>query len=145
MKTLFEEKHIACYFDEEERIVYHKWLEKAKGEHFRSGLMKVCNEYVKLKQNFPRLHWLGDTQNLTVMPLEDQKWLDEVWNDILFVKAKVKTHAVIVGNDIFAKYAMEKFKKAMNTKYASQNIMLETFKDEKEAYLWFKKLNSTAA
>ncbi len=36
MKTLFEEKHLACYFDEEERIVYHKWLNKAIGVDFRS-------------------------------------------------------------------------------------------------------------
>ncbi len=50
-----------------------------------------------------------------------------------------------VGNDVFAKYAMEKFKKTMNIKYAAQNILLETFKDEKDAYGWFKRLNSKAA
>lgn len=145
MKTLFEEKYLACYFDEEERIVYHKWLDKAKGEDFRSGLLKVRNEFIKIKKNIPDLHWLGDTQKLSVLPLEDQKWLDEVWNDLLFVKAGVKSHAVIVGNDVFAKYAMEKFKKTMNTKYATQNILLETFKDEKDAYQWFKRLNTMAA
>lgn len=145
MKTLFEEKYLICQFDEEERIVYHKWLDKAKGEDFRSGLTRVCNEFIKLKRDFPDLHWLGDTQQLTVLPLEDQKWLDEVWNDMLFVKAGVKSHAVIVGNDVFSKYAMEKFKKSMNIKYSNKNILLETFKDEKEAYQWFKRLNSMAA
>jgi hypothetical protein len=116
MKTLFEEKHLACYFDEEERIVYHKWLNKAIGEDFRSGLLKVCNEYIKLKKTILGLHWLADTQELSVLPLDDQKWLDEVWNDTIFVKAGVRSHAVIVGNDVFARYAMEKFKKTMTQK-----------------------------
>ena len=79
------------------------------------------------------------------MPIADQKWLDETWNELLFVDAGVKTHAVIIGDDAFTKYAMEKFKKTMNQKYASKKIILETFKDEEAAYAWFMNLNEKIA
>jgi len=40
---------------------------------------------------------------------------------MLFIKAGVRAHAVIIGADVFAKYAMEKFKTTMQTKYADKN------------------------
>ncbi len=142
MKTLFEEDHIVCYFDEAENIIYHKWLKPEKGKIFREGLLRVLENFMRLNVDQPGLHWLADTQQLSVLPLEDQQWLNDTWNEALFVKANVKTHAVIVGSDVFARYAMEKFKKSMNLKYASRNICLETFANEEMAYDWFKKLNS---
>jgi hypothetical protein len=99
---------------------------------------EVYNEYVKHKKSNPVLHWLGDARLMGVLSLEDQSWLDKVWNEMLFVKAGVKTHAVIIGTDIFAKYAMEKFKKSMLAKYADQNLLMETFPDKEAAYKWFK-------
>ena len=139
MEKLFERKSIICYFNNEEKVVFHKWLEKSKGEDFRSGLTGVYEEYVKLKRRNPVLHWLGDTRNLGVLPLEDQKWLDEVWNELLFEKAEVKTHAVIVSNDVFTKYAMQKFCQTMAQKYSAQNVQLATFTNEEDAYEWFRK------
>ncbi len=145
MITLFEEEFLVCKFDEDNKILYHIWLDKAKGEAFRNSLLKVLNHYKTLKSDHPVLHWLGDTRNLSVLPLDDQKWMDETWNELLFVDAGVKTHAVIIGDDAFARYAMDKFKNTMNQKYASKNIILETFKDETAAYNWFKKLNNPAS
>lgn len=139
MKVLFEQKGLVCYFNQEEKVVFHKWLEKAKGENFRAGLLKVCDEFMKLKKDHPVLHWLGDTRNLGVLPLDDQKWLDEVWNGHLFEKAGVKSHAVVINNDVFLKYAMQKFCNTMNQKYAAQKVQLATFTSEEEAYQWFKK------
>lgn len=143
MKTLFEEEFLLCKFDEENKILYHIWLDKVKGDLFRNSLLRVLNYYKNLKTEHPILHWLGDTRNLSVLPLDDQKWMDETWNELLFVDAGVKTHAVIIGNDAFAKYAMDKFKNTMNQKYESQNIALETFKDEAAAYSWFKNFNNS--
>lgn len=142
MRTLFEEDHLVCHFDEENRIIYHIWRDKAKGDKFRNGLLKVYDAYIALKKEHPGLHWLADTRKLSVLPLGDQQWLDATWNELLFVQAGVKTHAVIIGDDAFAKYAMEKFKNTMNERYSNQKIKLETFKDEPEAYTWFKKLNA---
>ena len=145
MKVLFEQKNLVCYFNEEEKVVFHKWLEKSKGEEFRSALLKVCEEFVKLKKSMPVLHWLGDTRNLSVMPLDDQKWLDEVWNTHLFEKAGVKSHAVIINNDVFVKYAMQKFCQTMGQKYADKQVQLATFTSEEEAYQWFRSLSKKAA
>lgn len=145
MKVLFEEKELVCYFMEEEKVVFHKWLDNCKGEAFRSKLMRVCDEFVKLKKTHPFLHWLGDTRKLAVMSLDDQKWLDEVWNMQLFEKAGVKTHAVITSNDVFVKYAMQKFCNNMNQKYADRQVHLATFTSEEDAYDWFRKLNKKAA
>ncbi|ELR69660.1 hypothetical protein C900_04885 [Fulvivirga imtechensis AK7] len=141
MKTVFEEDYLICHFDEESKVLHHIWKDKAKGDNFRKGLLKVYDTYIALKKDHPGLHWLADTRKLSVLPLADQQWLDDTWNELLFVQAGVKTHAVIIGDDAFAKYAMEKFKNTMNKRYASQQIKLETFVDEREAYDWFKKLN----
>lgn len=141
MKTLFENEFIVCQFDEENSIISHIWLDKVKGDDFRKNLLKVLDFYKTIKRDSPTLHWLGDTRKLSVMPIADQKWLDEAWNELLFVDAGVKTHAVIIGDDAFSKYAMEKFKKTMNQKYADKKIILETFKDETAACAWFKNFN----
>lgn len=143
MKTVFEEDHLVCHFNEENNVLHHIWKDKAKGDQFRNGLLKVYDAYIALKKEHPGLHWLADTRNLSVLPLADQQWLDDTWNELLFVQAGVKTHAVIIGDDAFAKYAMEKFKNTMTKRYASQQIKLETFVDEREAYDWFKKLNQS--
>ena len=61
---------------------------------------------------------------------------------MLFNKAGVKSHAVIIGNDVFAKYAMEKFKNSMQELYADKRLHLETFPDKDAAYQWFKVIES---
>ncbi|MNC95431.1 hypothetical protein D3C83_125500 [compost metagenome] len=75
--------------------------------------------------------------------MDDQGWLQKVWNETLFVKAGVKSHAVIIGEDIFAKYAMEKFKKNMQEQFADRNLQIETFPDKESAYKWFKSIEET--
>lgn len=145
MKVLFEQKSLICYLNEEEKVIFHRWLDKSKGEEFRSGLMRVYEEFVNLKKSMPVLHWLGDTRNLGVIPMEDQKWMDDVWNQLLFEKAGVKTHAVIINNDVFLKYAMQRFCQTMTQKYSAQKIQLATFTTEQEAYGWFRKISEKAA
>jgi hypothetical protein len=138
MKTLFSEDSLDCFFDEDANILFHVWKRKPKGDEFRTVLNKVREEYINLKKTNPVLHWLGDTRLLGVVSIEDQGWLDKVWNEMLFVNAGVRTHAVIIGTDIFAKYAMEKWKKSMQSKYTAQQLQLETFPTKEDAYKWFK-------
>ena len=145
MKKLFARDYLECFFDEEAMILFHVWLRKPTSAEFREGLISVCNEFIDYKtKNNKALHWLGDTRNVGVLSIDDQGWLERVWNEMLFVKAGVKNHAVIIGNDVFAKYAMEKFKNNMNTKYAGQNLHLETFADQAAAYKWFESLGKPA-
>lgn len=150
MKQLFKENYLECYLDEEAKVLFHVWTSKPTSEQLRNGLTRVFNQYNTHKKSFSTpLHWLGDTQKIGVITIDDQGWLEKVWNEMLFVKAGVRAHAVIIGSDVFAKYAMEKFKTSMQAKYADKNLFLETFKDKDEAYKWFKsienQLTATAA
>jgi hypothetical protein len=149
MKPVFSLDYLDCFFDQEANVLFHVWKRKPKGDEFRKGLVKVHDEYINLKKTLPVLHWLGDTRLLGVLSIEDQGWLDKVWNEMLFVKAGVRTHAVIIGTDIFSKYAMEKWKKSMQAKYSVQQLLLDTFPSKEDAYKWFKAaekdLNKKAA
>jgi len=64
---------------------------------------------------------------------------------MLFLRAGVKSHAVIIGTDVFAKYAMEKFKTSMQAKYKDKKLFLETFGDKESAYQWFKNIETQMA
>lgn len=144
MKSLFKEVTLECFLDTDARVLFHIWYGKPSSHGLRSGLMKVYDEYMIHKKDFDTpLHWLGDTRSLGVVTVDDQGWLNKVWNETLFVKAGVKTHAVIIGDDVFAKYAMEKFKKTMQEQYADKNLHLETFPDKESAYKWFKSIEDT--
>lgn len=146
METIFKEPYLECYYDEEANIMFHVWIKKPNSEQLRSGLTRVFNEYTGLKRKRGGdIHWLADTQNIGVISIDDQAWLEKVWNEMLFVKAGVKTHAVIIGNDVFAKYAMEKFKKTMTEKYKDKNLHLATFPEKAAAYEWFKDCESADA
>lgn len=146
MKEIFKLPHLECYHDEDANVMYHIWVKKPTSEQLKSGLTKVFDEYVNLRKNLGgNIHWLADTQKIGVISIDDQAWLEKVWNEMLFVKANVKTHAVIIGNDVFAKYAMEKFKKAMLDKYQDKNLFLATFPDKDAAYAWFKSCESADA
>jgi hypothetical protein len=141
MKLLFKENYLECSLDVDARVLFHVWTQKPTSEQLRSGLTRVFNEYNTHKKSFNTpLNWLGDTQKIGVITIEDQGWLEKVWNEMLFVKAGVRAHAVIIGGDVFAKYAMEKFKNSMQTKYADRHLFIETFKDKTDAYKWFKSI-----
>ncbi len=143
MKSLFKESFLECFLDTEAKVLFHVWLSKPSNEQFREGLTKVFDQYQIYKKQIAPFHWLGDARLLGVISLENQGWLEKVWNDMLFVKAGVKTHVVIIGTDVFAKYAMEKFKTSMQSKYADKNLHLETFPDKESAYKWFKSVEGS--
>ena len=56
----------------------------------------------------------------------------------LFKEAKVKIHAVILGDDLYAEYPMEKFKMNAEKKFREQEVWLGVFTDEEEAYDWIR-------
>jgi hypothetical protein len=146
MQTIFKEPYLECYYDEAANVMFHVWVKKPTSEQLRSGLTRVYNEYTNLKRKKGGdIHWLADTQKIGVISIDDQAWLEKTWNEMLFVKAGVKTHAVIIGNDVFAKYAMEKFKKTMLDRYKDKNLHLATFPSKDEAYEWFKRCESANA
>jgi hypothetical protein len=140
-QTLFDLDYLICTLDADAGILAHAWKKKPTPEEFEGGLMKVYATYMAQKPNFKKLHWLGDTKNVGVLSLRTQKWLDDVWNETLFVKGGLQTHAVLVGEDVFGKYAMQKFAIHAEEQYKDMNLKMGVFSTEAEAYAWFAEHN----
>ena len=88
---------------------------------------------------YPRLAWLADTTYLGELDAGTEEWLVSDWEDMLFKKAGVKIHAVILGASIFADYPMEKFKLDAEEKFRSMNVHLGVFSNKEEAYDWIRQ------
>ena len=136
--TLFESDCVRCEMDEEIPVLRHRWLRKPSSEEFRDGLKNVLKEYKELSKSSPGLKWLADTQLLGELSPEDEKWLVDEWDDMLFREAGVKVHAVVLGDDIFADYPMEDFKMSSARKFTEMGVKLEVFTSVDDAYAWLK-------
>jgi hypothetical protein len=141
-QIIFDVDFLTCALDDEASVLSHEWKRKPSPAEFKEGLMKVYDTFVQNKGNFKLLHWLGNTKNMGVLGSETREWLDNVWNETLFVKAGVQSHAVLVGTDIFGKYAMQQFSKTMSEKYKDKNLKMGVFETEEEAYEWFETIGN---
>jgi len=146
VKTLvFEEEHLICYLDHNIPILYHKWLRKPTGQEFRDGLKRIQKEYVKLKDKYPNLFWIANTELLSELSEDEEQWLIEEWDHLLFDDAGVKVHAVVLGDDLYADYPMEKFKLSSDRKFKEKNISLGIFPNEEAAYDWLQSQSEEQA
>jgi hypothetical protein len=102
-------------------------------------VLKVLEEYKKLKNSYSNIAWLADTTLLGELDEETEHWLVEVWEDLLFGQREVKIHAVILGNSIFADYPMENFKQDAEEKFKNFDVHLGVFSTQQEAYDWIKE------
>lgn len=135
---IFDNEYVTCELDDSLPVLKHRWKKSLPGNIFRDTLVSIQQRYVELKKSYSNLAWLADTQLLGEVDQETEKWFDDVWEDLLFNKAGVKVHAVILGEDIFADYPMEKFKLHAAEKYKTLQVQLEVFSDEQEAYDWIR-------
>lgn len=138
--TLVEKDKIVAKLDESIPVMIHKWLKPPTSDEFRDQLLELKEIYLTHRDKYENLMWLADTQSLGELTYEDEKWLEEVWERELFVNAGVKVHAVILSDDIYADYSMEKFKMMTDKKYAETGIRLGVFMDEESAYEWMKSI-----
>jgi hypothetical protein len=136
--TLFENEYVICELDDSVPVLKHRWKKVPGGKVFRENLLKIQQLYLKQSKQYSNLAWLADTQLLGEVDEETEKWFSEVWDDLLFNKAGVKIHAVILGEDLFEEYPMEKFKMDAEEKFKQLGIQLEVFSDEDEAYDWIR-------
>ena len=136
--TRFENEYVICVLDESVPVLKHQWKKPPSGNIFRENLLRVQQEFMTLAKTYPKLAWLADTQLLGEVDEETEKWFSEVWDDLLFNKAQVKYHAVILGEDLFEEYPMEKFKMDAENKFKQQEVQLGVFSDEEEAYDWLR-------
>lgn len=136
---IFDDEFLLCELDDSLPVLRHYWKKAPSGEQFKSELLKVLEEYNKLTQSFRILAWLADTTQLGELDEKTEVWLVEEWEHLLFVKAGVKIHAVILGESIFADYPMENFKRDAEQKFQDYNVHLGVFSNQKEAYSWIKE------
>ena len=135
---VFENEYVICELDDSLPVLKHRWKKETPGILFRENLMGIQTHYIELNKRYKHLSWLADTQQLGEVDQETEAWFSEVWDDLLFNKAKVKFHAVILGEDLFAEYPMEKFKLYAEQKHKAHNVQLGVFSDEEEAYEWLR-------
>lgn len=133
---IFDNEFVKCDLDDALPVLRHRWKFELPGEEFKFNLRRVLEEYETLKKTYARLAWLADTTHLGELDEGVDEWLVNVWEDLLFKKAGVKIHAVILGASIFADYPMEKFKLDSEDKFRAYNVHLGVFSNEKEAYDW---------
>jgi hypothetical protein len=76
-----------------------------------------------------QLYWASLTK-------KQSSGLGKYGEGLLFKKSGVKIHAVILGNNIFADYPMEKFKKQAEEKFEESDVRLGVFSNEQSAYRW---------
>ena len=136
---IFENDFLTCELDDSLPVLRHRWKHATDGEDFRSNLLKVLEEYKKLKNSYSLLAWLADTTLLGELDEETERWLVEVWEDLLFAQREVKIHAVILGNSIYADYPMENFKQDAEQKFEEFDVHLGVFSSQQEAYEWIRE------
>ena len=139
VKKIFENERVLCELDDELPLLRHTWLKNTQGKEFRNQLVDLQKEYIKLKADYPNLKWLADTVNLGELTTEDDEWLASEWDRLLFKEAGVKVHAVILADDIYADYSMEKFKATADKKYNEEGVSLGVFFVPENAYNWLKE------
>lgn len=135
---VFENEYVLCELDDTLPVLKHRWKKETPGERFRENLITIQQHYIELVKNYPHLAWLADTQLLGEVDRETEEWFSTAWDDLLFNKANVKIHAVILGDDLFAEYPMEAFKINAEEKFKAYHVQLGVFSDEEEAYDWIR-------
>ena len=137
--NILDNEFLTCELDDALPVLRHRWKKATDGEDFRSNLLKVLEEFKKLKSSYSLLAWLADTTLLGELDEETEHWLVDVWEDLLFAQREVKIHAVILGNSIYADYPMENFKLDAEQKFKEFDVHLGVFSNHREAYEWIKE------
>jgi hypothetical protein len=137
--VLLENEWIRVKIDEDVPVLIHQWLQEPSPEVFKEELQSVQKIFLDKKNEFVGLKWLADTKLLGQRSYEEEQWLEQTWEKLLFEDAGVKVHAVILGDDIFADYSMEKFKAMAAKHYEEKGVKLGVFLTEENAMNWLKE------
>jgi hypothetical protein len=97
---IFDNEFVKCELDDSLPVLIHRWKSELPGEEFKYNLRRVLEEYQNLKKSYKRLAWLADTVKLGELDEDVEEWLVNTWEDLIFKKAEVKIHAVILGQSI---------------------------------------------
>lgn len=137
--NIFENDAVICELDDSLPVLRHRWKHESSGEEFKTNLLRILDEFENLKSSYAMLAWLADTTLLGELDEETEQWLVDEWEDLLFKKAEVRIHAVVLGSNIFADYPMEQFKKDAEQKFDHFHVHLGVFSTMQDAYRWIKE------
>ncbi len=137
-QVLLENDYVICELDDSLPVLKHRWKQETPGEIFKENLVAIHELYLHYSKTHDHLAWLADTQLLGEIDEDTENWFSDVWEDLLFRIGNVKFHAVILGEDFFADYPMEKFKMNAEERFKELDIQLGVFSDEDEAYDWIR-------
>ena len=140
IRAIYENDLLICELDDSVPVLRHRWTKEPTDEQFENGLIELARQYRDLKKSYKNLAWLADTKLLGELSPEVERWLENTWEEVLFRESGVTIHAVILGENIFADFPMEKFKMDAEEKYNSLNVHLGVFSNQKTAYDWMKGL-----
>ena len=136
---LFENEYVECQLDDSLPVLQHRWKKEPSAEAFKANLIKILQSYNELKNSYTNLAWLADTALLGELDEWTEKWLVDVWENLLFEKSNLKIHAVILGSNIFADYPMEQFKADAEQKFKRFNVHLGLFSNQADACRWIRE------
>lgn len=136
---LLENEFIVVDIDSTVPVMKHKWLQEPSPEEFKIQLLALQKLYISQKDQYDELKWLADTKLLGQRSYEEEQWLEQTWEKLLFEEAGVKVHAVLLGDDIFADYSMEKFKALAAKRYEEAGVKLGVFLIEENAMKWLNE------
>ena len=136
---LFDNEYMRCEFDDSLQVVLHRWKKAPPFEEFKANLVRALEEYKILNKTYRKLAWLADTNMLGELDAESEQWLVNEWEELLFKKGGVRIHAVILGDNLFSDYPMEKFKLDAERKFRELNIRLAVFSNQWKAYEWIRQ------
>ncbi|MFM8912463.1 MAG: hypothetical protein ACKOE6_06005 [Flammeovirgaceae bacterium] len=136
---IFDHEFVTCQLDESVPVLLHRWKQAPPPEEFMFTLKRILEEYKTHKHQYPKLAWMVDAALLGELDEQVENWLVNDWEKMLFEQAGVRVHAVILGQDIFADYPIEKFKQDAERKFEKFNVHLGVFSNRDEAYHWMKK------
>jgi hypothetical protein len=136
---IFDNEFVTVQLDDSLPVLMHRWKQGPPPEEFKFTLERILDEYKNLSKSYHQLAWLVDAALLGELEEEVEQWLVDSWEQMLFVEAGVKVHAVILGESILADYPMEKFKTDAEKKFAVYNVHLGVFSNQKEAYTWIRE------
>ncbi|MCU0398460.1 MAG: hypothetical protein MUC73_10185 [Cyclobacteriaceae bacterium] len=137
-QLVFENEYVICELDDSLPVLKHRWKKETPGPIFRENLVKIHERYLEYSKEHSHLAWLADTRELGEVDEETEEWFTEVWEDLLFRIAGVKFHVVILSEDLFAEYPMERFKLEAEERFKELEVQLGVFSDEEEAYDWIR-------
>lgn len=130
---IIDDEFFRCELNPEIPVLVHRWLKKPSSGDFKAGLLEIQRVFNEKKKDYPELKWLADTELLGELTEDDEKWLEETWDKLLFEESGLKVHAVILGNDIYADYSMEEFKRNADKVYSNKGIKLGIFLNSESA------------